>query len=54
MKANVAKKVAAYGDFKNFIEGSPQYVNGLSTAIVQAAQFSMSSLRNLIGKPTRL
>jgi len=54
MKANVTKKVVAYGDFKRFIEGSPQYVNGLTTAIVQAAQFSMNSLRNLIGKPTQL
>ena len=54
MKTNVAKKVVAYGDFQKHEVGSPQYVDSLTTAVVQAVQFSMDSLRNLMGKPSRL
>jgi hypothetical protein len=54
IKTMVSFKVKPYGDFQKYEIGSSQHVTALTTAILQAAQFSMDSLRNLMGKPTRL
>ena len=48
IKSRVAKQASQFGDFDKYANGSPEYVEELTQAIVKSVDCSMSSLRSAL------